>query len=248
MINNNMKTLVLYVFHEVTDLVNNFFKNALFESDSVDFFIICNNISTEFTLPYEWKNLYCLQRANIGYDFAGWSEALLTNDFYKSYTHFIFVNSSVVGPYLPRYYKGRWTDVYLDGLKDNVKLFGSTINCSKDELIDINKYCHVQSYIFSLEINTLQYLIDEEIFTMKNENFNFADTVYNKEIKMSRLIIEKGWNIGCLYSYYKDIDFTFQTTNRPIKFLGDIMYPRFYNVYWTLYELVFVKGNRVKLL
>ena len=35
------------------------------------------------------------------------------------------------------------------------------------------------------------------------------DVVNNKEVLMSRKIIENGWNIGCLLKHYKNVDFTF---------------------------------------
>jgi len=38
----------------------------------------------------------------------------------------------------------------------------------------------------------------------------FHDAIYNKEILMSRKIIENNWNIGSLLLYYKDVDFTFR--------------------------------------
>ena len=46
---------------------------------------------------------------NIGYDFGGWSDALLTNNLYENYDNFIFANSSVIGPFLPDYCKGKWS-------------------------------------------------------------------------------------------------------------------------------------------
>ena len=33
-----------------------------------------------------------------------------------------------------------------------------------------------------------------------------------------------------------------------IRFLDDIMYPNFKNKIWNIYELVFIKGNRVNIL
>lgn len=85
-----------------------------------------------------------LFRDNLGYDFGGWSEALFKDNLHEKYENYIFVNSSVVGPFLKPDFKGRWTDIYINGLKDNVKLFGSTINTIKDPL----NWAHVQSYIF----------------------------------------------------------------------------------------------------
>jgi hypothetical protein len=54
-----------------------------------------------------------------------------------------------------------------------------------------------------------------------------------------------------LENYYKNIDFTF-TTSCPddlhFQFLGDIMYPYFYEArFWNLTDLVFVKGNRISI-
>ena len=53
-----------------------------------------------------------LFRDNIGYDFGGWSDALLLNDLYKNYDYFLFVNSSVIGPFIDNYLKIKWTDIY----------------------------------------------------------------------------------------------------------------------------------------
>ena len=64
---------------------------------------------------------------------------------------------------------------------------------------------------------------------------------------MSKKIIENNWNIGCLMTYYKNVDFTFRDKNPNdynIKFLDDLMYQLFYKQIWNEYELVFIKGNR----
>jgi hypothetical protein len=246
-----MKTLVLYVFHVYNSRVQYFFKNAIFSSNEVDFLIICNSLDVCDSVFPSGENIKVLKRENYGYDFGGWSYGLLKDNLYKDYTHFIFVNSSVIGPFLPKYYKGNWTDVYLDGLKDGIRLFGSTINCAEEGVLNVVKNSHVQSYIFSMDLECLQMLIEEGIFTLsENESVSFLDTVLNKEIGMSRKVLKHGWNIGCLYTYYDGVDFTFRV-KRPEEynktFLGDIMQHHYYNNWWTLYELVFVKGNRVHL-
>jgi hypothetical protein len=236
------RVLVLYVFHMYNDRVKHFIKNAIFKDDNVDFIIISNDKSITVSVPEYVKVLY---RDNIGYDFGGWSDVILTDNLYKNYDYFIFANSSIMGPYVPSYYKGKWTDIYIDGLKDNVKLFGSTINTCHDPY-----KAHVQSYIFAIDKTTLQYLIDCNIFSMTNYAKTFNDAIWQKEVEMSRKIINNGWNIGSLFTYYKDIDFIFKTkkpNEYTIKYLDDIMYPQYRNVLWNEYELVFIKGNRVKL-
>ena len=63
------------------------------------------------------------KRENLGYDFGAWSYGLYTDDLYKNYDTFIFVNSSVVGPFLPFYFDGKWSDIFLKGLNNNVSLY-----------------------------------------------------------------------------------------------------------------------------
>lgn len=237
------KLLVLYTFHIYNDRVDHFIKKCIFYDPNIDFLIICSDPDMEFQAPSYTTILF---RDNIGYDFGAWSDGLLMNNRYLEYDYFLFVNSSVIGPFIPSYVTDKWTDIYLKGLKNNIKLFGSTINCCDDPLTK----AHVQSYIFSMDKSTLIYLIDCNIFTRINDINTQDDAIQNKEILMSRKIIEKGWNIGSLFEYYKDVDFTFQTQNPhhyPLYFLGDIMYQKYRGSLWNEYQLVFIKGNRVSL-
>lgn len=258
-----MKTLVLFVTHELNDRSINFIKNAIFRDDDTDFILILNggktrvdydananifklfnNIQNTFVEVPSYVRLFF--RDNIGHDFGGWSDALISNNLYKEYDNFIFVNSSVIGPFLSPDYTGKWTDIYLNGLKNNVKLFGSTINsCSDPE-----NYAHIQSYIFAADTESVEHLIQCEIFSNTNYASNKDDAVWQKEVKMSRKIIERGWNIGSLLPYYRDVDFTFAT--KPYcewgKYsISDVMWPAYENIYWKREELVFIKGNRVNM-
>jgi len=226
------KTLILYVFHEVNERVDFFVKNALLQNDA-DFLFISNGKNNVLELP-EYVDI--LFRENVGYDFGGWSDGLFRNDRYQKYENFIFVNSSSVGPFCT----SAWPNHYLSGLVGNVKLFGSTINCAPNP--------HVQSNIFSMNKETLNYLIECEIFSPTKYTQSFDDTIWEKEVKMSQKIIEAGWNIGCLMKHYENVDFTFkekQPQDYNILFLGDVMFDRWINVYWKPSEIVFVKGNRI---
>ena len=234
------KTLVLYVFHIYNERVKQFIKNCIFYDENVDFIIISNDKNIIFEVPNYVKKLV---RDNIGFDFGGWSQALLENNLYTNYDKFIFANSSIVGPFIPSYYNGKWTDIYINGLQNNIKLFGSTINTCHDP---INR-SHVQSYIFCMDKITLEYLIKCEIFSTTNYAKSFVEAIWGKEVHMSRKIIENGWNIGALLPYYTNVDFTFKTkspNDYNFEFIGDMMYSDFRNTYWNEYQLVFIKGNR----
>lgn len=237
------KILVLFVFHMYNDRVKNFIENCIFKDENIDFIIISNNYNKTFCYPDYVKFIL---RDNIGYDFGGWSDALLTNNLYKNYDKFIFLNSSVIGPFLHSNYTGKWTDIYINGLQNNIKLFGSTINTCRKPLIK----SHVQSYIFSMNKETLEYLIECEIFSVTNYAKTFEQAVWNKEVRMSKKIIEKKWNIGSLLNCYKDVDFTFnekKPEDYNIAFRDDIMFQRFKDKLWNINELVFIKGNRISL-
>ena len=95
----------------------------------------------------------------------------------------------MTGPFLHSSYKGKWTDIYVNGLQDNIKLFGSTINTIENPL----HKSHVQSYIFSMNITTLKFLIECEIFSVTNYAKTFISAVWDKEVLMSRKIIENNW-------------------------------------------------------
>ena len=234
------KTAVLYVFHEINDRVKHFVYKCTFESPDVDFYIIANSLTIKFELPPHIKTM---NRPNIGYDFGGWSECLLKDDMYKNYDNFIFANSSIIGPFLKPGFNGKWTDVYINGLKDNVKLFGSTINT--DGFDSKPMLSHVQTYIFSLNRETLEYLIGCGIFSITNYAERYIDAIIQKEILMSEKIIKNGWNIGCLMEYYKGVNFT-KTPNIPL--LGDMMFLEYRGKIWKdEYELVFIKGNRINI-
>ena len=236
------KTAVLYVLHEINKRVINFTQKCLFKDPNVDFYIIVNNTDIHLDV----KHAKVINRKNIGWDFGGWSDCLLSDDMYKKYDTFIFANSTVSGPFLPSGFSGRWTDLYINGLKNNIKLFGSTINTMRRPATN----AHIQSYIFSADREAVEYLIQCEIFSKTKYAIDFIDAVLNKEIAMSRMIIKRGWNIGSLMKYYNGVDFTFQYKTPQeygIDFLDDVMYAEFHNSIWNEYEIAFIKGNRVLL-
>ena len=240
--------LVLYVFHQYNERVKYFIENNIFEDKNVKFMIICND--KYFNIPnYIPSHVTIIKRENVGYDFGGWSEGLLKNNNYKNFDYFLFINSYVMGPYLNKDEKRNYVDIYLDGLKNNVKLFGSTINTIENPIIR----SHIQSYIFSTDKEGLEHLINAKIFSLNNHAKTFQNAIDHKEVKMSREILNKGWNIGCLHKYYKDFDFrvdSLKKSKRSVKYasrFGDVMEKEYEEKLWNKNDLVFVKGNRLNL-
>ena len=91
----------------------------------------------------------------------------------------------------------------------------------------------------------MEHLIKCKIFELGYTASTIEKAVWQKEVPMSREVLKMGWNIGSLLPVYDKVDFTqrqLQQYNIPI--LGDLMYPRYRNKYWSEYDLVFIKGNR----
>ncbi len=233
-----MRTLVLYVCHEINYRVEYFIKNAIFKDDNTDFLIICNNPNIKIECP---DYVTVIHRDNDGFDFGAWSVGLFDNDRRYKYDYYIFANSTIIGPFIHHHDKQKWTEKFTDGLVGNVKLFGSFINtCRAPERLS-----HVQSFIFSMSRETLAFLIDHNIFSITS--FPVHKPIWEFEWKMSNVIIRNGWNIGCLMRHYKDVDFTFR--EKPphaynIRWLDDVGYPECVDKLYDKYETVFIKANR----
>ena len=266
-----MKTLVLYTFNLYNDRVEFFVKHGLFKSNNVDFVFICNN--SEFKIDNLPDYVIYINRPNTGYDFGAWSDALLNYHYAdKDYDTYIFVNSSVYGPFIKEDDKKiHWTDIFCNGLTDDIKLFGVTIysNCFPiDKFISMINYINkddeeeeknnnftikytfpnafLQSFVFSVKKQTLLDLIDVKIFS-KNFDINFSDCT-KKEEYMSRYIISKGGNIAGTCSYYKGVDWRFidkTSADYSINFLDEMMSPECYEKgIIDPYETIFIRGNR----
>ena len=232
-----MKTLVLYVFHQYNARVKYFLERAIFKHDDIDFVIVCNSRDLVFESP---DYVEVVRRDNIGYDFGGWTDGLLIGERYKAYDTFVFVNSSVFGPFLPKDESRNWVDVFVSQLNDSDRLVGPTINTVRDPL----HKSHVQSYAFAVHREALEYLLSNGIFA---HPITFNDAIYQHEVRMSRVILENGWNIASFLDCYTNVDFRFkdkQPADYSLSWFDDVMFPSFENNLWTSEEVMFLKGNR----
>ena len=91
-------------------------------------------------------------------------------------------------------------------------------------------------------------MIEKGIFK-KGLNPSKDDLIKNYELRMSKLILDKGWNIGCLSGYTKGIDFRKEELKKRITYN---YHPKFPDIQLRYYlhnllkpkEVLFVKGNR----
>lgn len=241
-----MRIAILYVFHQLNKQVKYFLRHGIIHSDQYDYYFIYNG---EENIDQHFVGLNLMYRENKGFDFGGWSDALfrlahgsdrLIKD---SYQYYIFMNSSVSGPFVPTYCHREWPLFLIELLNNQTVLSGISINCDK-WIYPGDVVAHVQSMLFCVDSVTLQFLIEKEIFhptkflslTHKNQ------LVKECEVRMSDEVLSSGKNIACLMKIYQNVDFR----HDPIPYkLGDPWYVNAimgHNLH--PYETIFFKNNR----
>ena len=230
-----MTTLCLYTYYEDDQTPQTrqmcrtnfqyFLKHGLDANADIDYIIVVSDME-KCTVPLNPKsNVRIISRCNGGYDFGAYTDALKVTDVSK-YDYFIFINTSVRGPYLASN-SNAWHMPFIDMIKGNVKLVGTTINVHTHHTPKLQDFdlphSHVQSMVFALDKECLDYLMDP-IFTATTATTK-VDVILHKELLMSQLVLKKGWNIDCLLPKYRGQDYRTITADiNPTSFFGDASY------------------------
>jgi hypothetical protein len=243
-----MRYLIFYCYYEKSkDSQNNlqyFLNNGIY--DEYDYVFILNN-ACGITIQSK-NNITIVKRQHVGNDFHAYAHIINCINNLQEYDYFFFINSNVCGPFLPKYCnnKLKWTDIYTDLLKNNVKLVGSSIiisNTHNEKTIDFRtRYNYLLPYAY---VNIDTFALDKEGFEFVKEKIFSQQIPDVPDILMSQMILRRGWNISCCLPEYQNIDYKFlkfDINNTSID--GD---PNHLNAYFgnTLhkYELIFTKKS-----
>lgn len=249
----------IYSYYEKNELYKNnlkyFLDNGLL--DNVDYYIIINgDCSIELEKIKDMENITILYRENKGFDFGSYCY-VLNNIIKKEYEYYFFINTSVRGPYLKNK-SDKWTDLFIDLFYDDkIKVVGTTINIhnpssfEKDNLQKIygNKdvFSHVQSMFFCIKHDYLVFLKNNNFFDCQQINQqNMKYIISFKEIGISQNALNNGWNINCIISKYRGLDYlTINENINNTSLEGD---PYYKNAYFSEtidpYEVIFFKNSR----
>jgi hypothetical protein len=220
--------LVVYVFADTHRYalgnLKYFIQKAVRKDDGVHYYFILQqtrNVSMNSTrLPYLPLNAWYIQHENKCFDIGtiGW---FLRTHFtpnsrrnIKSYKYFIFLNSSIRGPFFPLYYvtllttyetrrykKLYWYSIFTQKLNQKVKLVGCTISCQSTP--------HVQSYFMVTDFLGLSLLMRPEngsdVFSCYE---SLSDVTLYSELAASTRILENGFWIDSLQTKYQGMDFS----------------------------------------
>lgn len=238
-----MKTLILYCFcrDKYNKNLKTYLINGLFKSDKYDFILIRNNNNFNYNQElnlYLYDNVWLFLRPNIGYDFGGWNDALFLPPsilkekilhkpdrkpqkyLYQNYERIIFLNDTVIGPFIPNYLANPWPYYFTFNQRDNIGIVcvsmnaGSgfwlrlkyrtfTDNIQKQYGIQTEDMTHAQSFAFSLTPESLKTLLNYKFFKYDNQNLyqiakNKDELIQCYEMGMSAILRHEGYDIYSL--------------------------------------------------
>lgn len=233
-LNYTQKTVVVYVYHQFNTNVDIFVKYGLFESNTVDFIIVCNGENV-CHLP-NYKNVSQMKRQNIGHDFGGWSDAIFQNKLREKYNYFLLINSTVRGPFLPPWCPIKdWTQLFTRLLDYETKLSGTTLGF-------VNGAAVIQSMVLCLDIIGLDIAIKENIFIPNPQPKSKINVVMENEVGLSVAIRKNGYRLRSILAAYYNTDLRQKvTTDAPI--IQHCMTNGYFGTNIHPYEVIFIKDN-----
>lgn len=215
-------TLVVYVFSatdpEYIRNLQHFARHGIREGDGCEYVIIVQTTDGEpkppegVTLPAVPSNVRYEFHPNGCYDWGtiGWALSNGKVD-WRKYKYFIFMNSSVRGPFIPVHMKGlaSWQQLLLSRINDDVKLVGPTISCEGspfqgDVSAEWRTNPHVQSYVLATDQVGLRAWLEEG--TVFKCYSSMWDTIYYSELGSSLALLNRGYNIESLMLRYHGVD------------------------------------------
>jgi len=235
------RVLVIYVFAETHSLSKSnleyFIRVAVLKTKNVDYYIILQQINdtyvNEKNLPKLPSYAYYIQHENKCFDLGTIGWFILSGKINRNnYKYFIFLNSSVRGPYLVSYYQlNEWYYAFTNRLNDYIKLVGPTISCQTSP--------HVQSYFWATDNKGLTLLLkDKNIFACHKTQ---VQAIYNAEIPATQVIFRAGFGIDSLMKKYQGFDFRVNRNQDCYRMQNPTSDKNVDGISLDPFELVFIK-------
>jgi hypothetical protein len=250
---------VIYHYYEKDQsYINNFSHFIRFAYKSHLNYVIVIAGSYTIDLP-KAHNIEYLFTKNENFDYGGYATAIKTLGLNDRYDHYIFVNSSVRGPFLPAYTKSSWEQILLDIFDPSVGVVGTAVSLTpshhsiaklyhaKYGKTALNKriLSHVQTTCFALSKNSLRYLVNSGFYEITRA-LSKDETVCDYEIRLSQLLLEHDLNLKCILPEYNKYDY--RTLTRDVNSYSREGDCGFFNSYFGRtahpYESIFIKTSR----
>ena len=207
-------TLVVYVYSHYDNSTLPNLQYFVREISSAGIFYIIVQGRVTYPLPVLPHNAKYIYHENACYDWGTLGWFLLHSGFISldDYTYFIFINSSVRGPYIPAYANGlNWLNIFTSKISDVVKVVGPTISCeSTGQSLGLYKQNpHVQSYAIATDKLGLGIMLSAGAFTCRNDRWR---TILFSELGSAAAILQAGFNIAAFVFRYQKVDWRNEST------------------------------------
>jgi hypothetical protein len=208
-------TLIMYVTvsdpgNHDRDLNNRFFlSQALLPYKHYHFLFIINGCHSIVVSPalLALPNVEVLERSNTCFDSGGWEEGIrymaAKN---RTFQQYIFINSSVRGPFRPAYANNEqwdWVAAFTSKFSSKVKLIGTSINCFSG----IQDQLHLQSMILAMDAEGYECCIKKVLSDPPcDATWDKLDVIKNREVRFTTSILEHGYSIASQMLAWHGID------------------------------------------
>jgi len=220
---------------EYADNFRYFLREAIRPDDGCDYVLVIQTVDAPPAIPPtedllrvgKYGNVRIVEHENSCYDLGtlGWLyDKLEREGALGAYAHFVWINSSVRGPFLPPYLDGsrapgseppyHWTRAFTDKLDDHVKLVGSTVSCGGSGPHPPTP--HVQSYAVATDVVGLNLLRQNETVLACYDTMQ--DVVFYGERGITETVLNAGYGLDSLMARYQGMDW--QGNRQEIDRLG----------------------------
>ena len=200
------KSLVVYTYFASpsSDYNLNFYsKMAITENARIDYIIVVNGHTCNVVLP-SLPNLKVIYRDNVGFDFGG-HKAALDSLHGKQYDYYFFMNSGVLGPFLPETHPKdiHWTELFIRKITDKVKLVGTSIYCVPNRHPEYNGP-RVEGFCFMTDSIGMKLFLEQKNIFYNNKSKD--DTIHYGEYGLTQCIFKQGYTIDCMLKKYQGVN------------------------------------------
>lgn len=249
-----MKIATIYHYYELNETYKDnliFFLNTSIVNEVEYFFYISGACSVE--LP-QLSNTQYFHIENKNNDFGGAIE-FSKNKRSLDFDIYIFINSSIRGPFIPSYYSSSWYEVFTSRISKKVALVGSSINLLTEEsrISDYFKerfnfsppFIHVQTTAYALSYEGYSLVVKKGLYDV-HDSLKKNDVIARYEILLSQIILNNNFSISSILPTHEE----FSLSNKGVKFKGTtkkgdpLQKAAFYGRTLTPLESIFIKTNR----
>jgi len=225
--------------------------------ENIDFYIVISGNCSIKNLP-ERENIFYINAPNLNFDFGGHAAGInFMRAKYSSYKNYIFINSSVRGPFLNPHSDTPWIDIFINKFSNNTHLVGSSINIPLEGTPEVQRFidlfpnyesscAHVQTTAYAMTEEAFNHLLSIDFYNT-TILLSRIDVICMYEIRLSQEILRNNWTLECLLPEYNLIDYQSKIIDKSPVLGGNegaIDKGVFFGRTVSPTEILFIKVNR----